>query len=117
MTRVLPLPAPARMSTGPSVVSTAARCCGLSLSRKDKCGTGSEFTAWILQGIDDSRIHTPRGLCLHPGSHKLAQSSTDAKSVGAAGEIPGVDFFCVQYLRAPKSQVFEFFHKIIRPKK
>ena len=30
MTRVLPLPAPARMSTGPSTASTASRCCGLS---------------------------------------------------------------------------------------
>ncbi len=36
MTRVFPLPAPARISTGPSVVSTASRCCGLRLSRKDK---------------------------------------------------------------------------------
>jgi len=36
ITRVLPLPAPARMSTGPSVVSTASRCCGLSWERKDK---------------------------------------------------------------------------------
>ena len=33
MTRVLPLPAPARISTGPSVVSTASRCCGLSCER------------------------------------------------------------------------------------
>src|SRR5213079_3107715 len=39
MTRVFPLPAPARMSTGPSVVSTASRCCGLSWERKDKKGT------------------------------------------------------------------------------
>src|SRR5947207_13798889 len=29
MTRVLPLPAPARMSTGPSVASTSLSCCGL----------------------------------------------------------------------------------------
>src|SRR5215469_9840167 len=35
MTRVFPLPAPARINTGPSVVSTASRCCGLSWSRKD----------------------------------------------------------------------------------
>src|SRR5579863_5089192 len=35
MTRVFPLPAPARIRTGPSVVSTASRCCGLSWSRKD----------------------------------------------------------------------------------
>src|SRR6266567_8852804 len=41
MTRVLPLPAPARMSTGPSVVPTASRCCGLSWERKDKDGNGS----------------------------------------------------------------------------
>src|ERR1700690_581834 len=36
MTRAFPLPAPARMSTGPPVVSTASRCCGLSWERKDK---------------------------------------------------------------------------------
>ena len=33
MTRVLPEPAPARISSGPSVASTAARCSGLRLSR------------------------------------------------------------------------------------
>src|ERR1035437_4261376 len=32
MTRVLPEPAPARMSRGPSVASTAARCSGFRLS-------------------------------------------------------------------------------------
>src|SRR6266581_458202 len=36
MTRVFPLPAPARISTGPSVVSTASRCCGFNSSRNDK---------------------------------------------------------------------------------
>src|SRR5208337_718667 len=36
MTRVFPLPAPARMSTGPSVVSTASRCCGFNSSKNDK---------------------------------------------------------------------------------
>src|ERR1700686_1065022 len=36
MTRVFPLPAPARISTGPSTVSTASRCCGFSSSRNDK---------------------------------------------------------------------------------
>jgi hypothetical protein len=30
MTRVLPVPAPAKMSTGPLTVSAAWRCCGLS---------------------------------------------------------------------------------------
>src|SRR5437879_12249693 len=39
MTRVLPLPAPARISTGPSVVSTASRCWGLRSLRNDKLST------------------------------------------------------------------------------
>src|ERR1700744_3258854 len=34
MTRVFPDPAPARINTGPSVVSTAARCCVFSFSRR-----------------------------------------------------------------------------------
>ena len=34
MTRVLPEPAPARISSGPSRCSTASRCSGFSLSRK-----------------------------------------------------------------------------------
>src|SRR6185437_8168286 len=33
ITRVLPLPAPARINTGPSTVSTASRCCGFSCER------------------------------------------------------------------------------------
>src|SRR5439155_26789545 len=49
MTRVFPLPAPARMSTGPSVVSTASRCCGLSWERKDNDGNGSRVADCILQ--------------------------------------------------------------------
>ena len=34
MTRVLPLPAPARTSTGPFVVVTASRCGGFSGARR-----------------------------------------------------------------------------------
>src|SRR5271156_1764472 len=45
MTRVFPLPAPARMSTGPSVVSTASRCCGFNSSRNDKGG-------WLRSALD-----------------------------------------------------------------
>ena len=46
MTRVLPEPAPARISTGPSVCSTAARCSGFSPSspsmmRAACCGRGA----------------------------------------------------------------------------
>src|SRR5437773_3296479 len=33
MTRVLPVPAPARIKTGPWMVSTASRCCGLRALR------------------------------------------------------------------------------------
>src|SRR5229473_8517126 len=36
MTRVLPEPAPARISSGPSLELTASRCCGLSWERKSK---------------------------------------------------------------------------------
>src|SRR2546423_2270993 len=34
ITRVLPEPAPARISSGPSPVFTASRCCGFSCERK-----------------------------------------------------------------------------------
>src|ERR1700684_2953358 len=34
ITRVLPEPAPARISKGPSTASTAARCCGFNLSSR-----------------------------------------------------------------------------------
>src|SRR5271165_6914255 len=36
MTRVLPLPAPASIRTGPLAVSTASRCCGFNCERYDK---------------------------------------------------------------------------------
>src|SRR5215475_7281224 len=49
MTRVFPLPAPARMSTGPSVVSTASRCCGFSWSRNDKTELAPGVDLSILQ--------------------------------------------------------------------
>src|SRR5216683_4280364 len=52
MTRVLPLPAPARMSTGPSVVSTASRCCGLSGSRKDNAEVAPELMIQFYRGIE-----------------------------------------------------------------
>src|SRR5436305_832415 len=45
ITRVLPLPAPARINTGPSTASAASRCCGLSLSRRS---TNSAFIAGKL---------------------------------------------------------------------
>ena len=54
MTRVLPLPAPARISTGPSVVSTASRCCGFSWSRKDNAEVAPGSMHSILQGNEQS---------------------------------------------------------------
>src|ERR1035437_3907588 len=45
MTRVLPLPAPARINTGPSTVSTALRCSGFSLSRRSCKGNRRELRA------------------------------------------------------------------------
>src|SRR5271166_1095271 len=44
MTRVLPLPAPASISTGPLTVSTASRCWGFNCERIDK---SSVLTFWV----------------------------------------------------------------------
>src|ERR1019366_7008952 len=44
MTRVLPLPAPARIRSGPSVCITASRCCAFSPLRKSMRGTDSSLT-------------------------------------------------------------------------
>src|SRR6266404_1200023 len=55
MTRVFPLPAPARINTGPSVVSTASRCCGFSWSRKDNAEVAPGSLSLILQGISGGR--------------------------------------------------------------
>src|ERR671923_876357 len=46
MTRVLPLPAPARIRTGPSAVSTASRCWGLRSLRNDKVLTTLFIADW-----------------------------------------------------------------------
>src|ERR1700683_471032 len=51
MTRVFPLPAPARIRTGPSVVSTASRCCGFSCSRKDNADVAPESLIQFYRGI------------------------------------------------------------------
>ena len=49
MTRVLPEPAPARMSTGPSVASTAARCSGFRLSMSGCTADRSRREGFLLQ--------------------------------------------------------------------
>ena len=52
ITRVFPEPAPARISTGPSVASTAARCCGFIFSSRG-------FTGWRLGGNFSSSVSPP----------------------------------------------------------
>src|SRR5262249_60094034 len=53
MARVLPVPAPARMSRGPSVVSAARRCSGFSCSRRESIGPFGRFFV--------TRKHVSRG--------------------------------------------------------
>src|SRR5882757_5825333 len=110
--RVLPLPAPARISTGPSVVSTASRCCGLSLSRKDKCKEAPRFTPFNFTG--DRRSEKDAS---PPRPHQPAQSPAYAQPVGSIAEIAGVDFLCSQYLGSRKAQSLELFHESGRTKK
>src|SRR5215472_8490498 len=63
MTRVLPLPAPARINTGPSLVSTASRCCGFSWSRNDKTEVAPEVDLSILQDNLDVKGCLTSGRC------------------------------------------------------
>src|SRR5581483_11925154 len=63
MTSVFPLPAPAKINTGPSVVSTASRCCGFSWSRKDKKEVAPEVISQFYRG-SSSREPRKRASCL-----------------------------------------------------
>src|SRR5579863_6322023 len=81
MTRVLPLPAPARIRTGPSVVSTASRCWGLRPERKsttDHFRTGA-FLYASAYSKDRSRHH---------GSAFHARSRSEAGADGARKRMP-----------------------------
>src|SRR5438128_348106 len=55
ITRVLPLPAPARMSTGPSVASTASRCWGLRPTRRGDSSNSEVWCAPIAATEDAGR--------------------------------------------------------------
>ena len=57
MTRVLPEPAPARISSGPSVCSTASRCSGFSDERKESASDGS----WMTDSESVSGVSAGRG--------------------------------------------------------
>src|SRR6185503_10481736 len=91
MTRVLPVPAPARIKTGPSRVCTARRCCGFNESTFDM---RNECRKWVgpktmnlrrdrVRSRADSRMRQIRGgdvlwvlaLCLPFWTHWLPESS------------------------------------------
>src|SRR5690606_18703455 len=75
-TRVFPVPAPARTSTGPSVVSTASRCSGLSPFRY------GGVAAWPARAAM-ARAAMPEGADCGPrtGSSKKGMSSGEADIV------------------------------------
>ena len=63
ITRVLPVPAPARTSSGPSVVVTASRCAGLSLASR-------EVSPWdvVLRAVEEEGIASRQRAHLYHGS-------------------------------------------------
>src|SRR5579864_6993917 len=80
MARVLPVPAPARSSTGPSVVSAATRCCGFSSSSRvsmDPRVRRFSCTAMVAEGSErrkrGARCGISRGL---PGVPANARTKT-----------------------------------------
>src|SRR6202140_525882 len=89
MTRVLPLPAPARISSGPSAVSTASRCSGFRCSRKDKAEVTPKFLAQFYRGIGGQTL--PHNFCASAvisfvllTESRWAMSRTAFKLVGRA---------------------------------
>src|SRR5207245_9127152 len=52
MTRVLPLPAPARVRAAPSLASTASRCGGLSAARSGDAGIAGAAGPELLTGLN-----------------------------------------------------------------
>ena len=76
-TRVLPLPAPARMSNGPSVVVTARACSGLS------CPTIAAARSWTAAAAAAARAAMAAGSAVWGGS-PVGESPIHAGSSGAA---------------------------------
>src|SRR5213593_1878614 len=74
ITRVLPVPAPARIKTGPRRVSTAWRCCGLS---EPKSNIGREVYG-SRGGIQDTiaRCHQ-KGASIHHSRENSQAATTD----------------------------------------
>src|SRR5271169_3889860 len=90
MTRVFPLPAPARISTGPSVVSTASRCCGFSWSRKDNAEVAPESLIQFYRGIAEGGIAPPISEFDSPKRNTHALSG--ARTIGIFGRKVGGHF-------------------------
>src|ERR1019366_1361717 len=74
MTRVLPLPAPARISKGPSMWLTASRCCALSPLRKSMKGEPFNFSTPPGRGSAWSLALLVRATWKW-GSHRVRQSN------------------------------------------
>ncbi len=69
MARVLPVPAPARISTGPSVVSAAARCSGFSSSRRVSMSPGGKricCTVMVAEGSEARKLACANRLRIIP---------------------------------------------------
>src|SRR3989442_15800675 len=89
MARVFPLPAPARISTGPSVVSTASRCCGLSWLRKDKVEKSSKVSQVDFTGIRDrTELIRQHQYVRFLGTLALSHPALRSRRVAAACERP-----------------------------
>src|SRR5215469_12014518 len=89
MTLVLPLPAPARISTGPSVASTASRCWGLRPERKSTTDTFSHSMFRRSFGFGHADVGHPVLKALCPGrvDYVRPRMASRAETVAAAIEL------------------------------
>src|SRR6185312_800409 len=78
MTRVFPLPAPARMSRGPSVWVTASRCCALRPFRKSM---KRETRLILTRGVLKAACYLPPGLILLLKTKDNIGPAREARSV------------------------------------
>ena len=97
MTRVLPEPAPASSSTGPSTAWMPSRCCGFMLSRRrDTAGTPSTILSVCGGARSASKLDADRRgrlLTIRPNGDSDAIINT-ASSLIRAGVLAGVGQGC-----------------------
>ena len=109
-TRVLPVPAPASTSTGPSVASTASRCSGLSpangsadarrLRAGRRRGTGEVAVAGLSRGGGHGNRCSTRGAGLKGGGARAGRRRRGERdSSAAAGERGGGLWLAVAAVR------------------